>query len=304
MASKTGHIEVKPLTINTGAEIHGVDLTQPLTPEEIKTIRDALLQWGVVFFREQFLDHAQHIDFARQFGEPTLGHEVFGHHADYPEIYPVTKHRKAFAARPKASQVWTDWHTDVTAAINPPWASILRAVVVPPYGGDTQWTNMSAVYRSLSPTMQGFVAQLRAVHQFMSAQSGENAKDYNDMVDSKALVSEHPMVIVHPETGEPSLYTNSEFVHHIAGLNPDESDALLRFLWAQCVRPEYTVRFRWEPGSIAFWDNRFTQHLAIRDVYQTDFERELYRVTLNGEVPVGVDGKSSTSLSGEPIIPV
>ena len=304
MSRPSEGIVINPLTVNTGAEIQGVDLTRALSLEEIKTIRKALMQWGVVFFRDQFLDHRQHIEFARLFGEPTSGHEVFGHHSEFPEIYPVTKHRKAFAARPRATQVWTDWHTDLTAAINPPWGSILRAVVVPPYGGDTQWTNMRAVYRSLSPTMQRFIGQLRSVHQFKRADSGINARDYNDMVDNKAFISEHPLVTVHPETGEPSLYTSSEFVDNIVGMTPDESNALLQFLWEQCVNPEYTVRFHWEPGSIAFWDNRFTQHLAIRDVYQTDFERELYRVTLNGEVPVGVDGKPSTSLSGEPIRPV
>ena len=114
-------------------------------------------------------------------------------------------------------------------------------------------------------------------------------------------MSEHPFVTVHPETQELSLFTYHEFVKEIVGLTPAESDNLLHFLWEQCVRPEYTVRFRWEEGSIAFWDNRSTQHLAVRDVYDTDFSREFYRVTLNGEIPVGVDGRPSRPLSGDPI---
>ena len=109
------------------------------------------------------------------------------------------------------------------------------------------------------------------------------------------------MVTVHPETGEQSLYTSQEFTSHIVGLNPRESDALLEFLWEHCIRAEFCVRFRWEPGSIAFWDNRATQHQAIRDVYDTDFDRELYRVTLNGTVPVGVDGVPSRHIDGDRI---
>ena len=135
-------ILVKPLTVHIGAEIHGVDLTKPLSSLEVTSIRNALLRWKVVFFRQQDLTHAQHIEFARQFGDPTEGHVVFGGDSEYPELYPVTKHRTALAARPSANRVWTDWHTDVTAAVNPPFASILRSVVAPPYGGDTQWLNV------------------------------------------------------------------------------------------------------------------------------------------------------------------
>ncbi len=294
-------VTVKPLSVHIGAEMGGVDLTHSLSVEEVDTIRGALIQWGVIFFRDQHLTHEQHISFARKFGEPTPAHVVFGSDAEYPEIYPVTKHRKAIAARPSAARVWSDWHTDLTAALNPPFGSILRGVVVPPYGGDTQWTSMTAAYQGLSPKMQGFVSALRAVHRFMIAESGADAQDYNNSVNSKNLVSEHPMVTIHPETGQRALYTNSEFVDHIVGLTPEESKSLLHFLWEHCVRPEYTVRFKWEVGSIAFWDNRSSQHLAMRDVYHTDFDRHFYRVTLNGAIPVGVDGQKSKLISGESI---
>lgn len=298
------NIRITPLTVHIGAEISGVDLTRALSTEEVDLIRNALLKWRVIFFRGQHLDHAQHISFAKNFGEPTPGHVVFGNHGDYPEIYPVTKHRTAFAARPSATRVWTDWHTDITAAVNPPFASILRGVVVPPYGGDTQWTNMVAAFNALSLKMQEFLSGLRAVHRFKLAEGGEIAEAYNEKVNHRPLIAEHPMVIVHPETGERALYTNQEFVKEIVGLTPAESDVLLEYLWEHCVRSEFTVRFRWEEGSIAFWDNRSTQHIAVRDIYDSEFEREFYRVTLNGDVPTGADGKSSVTIDGEPIRPV
>ena len=294
-------VTVKPMTVHIGAEVGGVDLSRPLTEEQISVIREALNTWKVIFFRNQTLSHEQHIAFGRQFGELTSGHIVFGNDAEYPEIYPVTKHRTASANRPATTRVWTDWHTDVTAAINPPFGSILRAVVVPPYGGDTQWTNMVAAYRALSPKMQAFLATLRAVHQFKRAGGGENAETYNRKVDDKSLMTEHPIVTVHPETGEHALFANQQFVKEIAGLTMTESDMLLEYLWEHCIRAEFIVRFRWEEGSIAFWDNRSTQHLAVRDVYDTDFEREFYRVTLNGSVPVGIDGKPSNRISGDAI---
>ena len=294
-------VTVKPMTVHIGAEVGGVDLSRPLTEEQISVIREALNTWKVIFFRNQPLSHEQHIAFGRQFGELTSGHIVFGNDAEYPEIYPVTKHRTASASRPAAARVWTDWHTDITAAINPPFGSILRAVVVPPYGGDTQWTNMVAAYRALSPVMQAFLATLRAVHRFKRAGGGENAESYNRKVDDKSLMTEHPLVTVHPETGEHALFANQQFVKKIAGLTMTESDMLLEYLWEHCIRAEFTVRFRWEEGSIAFWDNRSTQHLAVRDVYDTDFEREFYRVTLNGSVPVGIDGKPSNRISGDAI---
>ena len=159
------YVEVVPLTLHIGAEIRGVDLSKPLLPEQVKEVRDAFLKWKVVFFRSQNLDHAQHVAMARQFGEPTIGHAVFGHVEGYPEVYSVAKTRTANENR-EAMMVtpWSGWHTDITAAVNPPFASILRGVTIPPYGGDTFWTNLVAAYQGLSPTMRGFVDTLRAVH--------------------------------------------------------------------------------------------------------------------------------------------
>lgn len=297
------HVRVEPMTVHTGALIHGVDLTCALSSAEVQVIRQALLQWKVVFFRNQHLTHQQHINFARQFGDPTPAHAVFGQHPEYPEIYPVTKHRTAFAGRPSAKRVWTDWHTDVTAVINPPFASILRGVVVPPYGGDTHFTNMVSAFEALSPALKSFLSGLRAIHRFKRARDHDQADDYNKMIDQNPVMAEHPLVAVHPETGEHSLFTSQEFCREIVELSPRESEVLLEFLWEHSIRAEFSVRFRWEPGSIAFWDNRSTQHQAIRDVYDTDFEREMYRVTLNGVTPVGVDGNPSRHISGDVIKP-
>ena len=281
-------LDIKPLAIHIGAEIDGVDLTHPLATEQISGIKAALLRWKVVFFRNQPLNHQQHIDFACQFGEPTPGHVVFGGDESYPEIYSIAKDRTANRNRHVAAlRPWTGWHTDITAAINPPWASILRGDVVPAYGGDTQWTNLAAAYASLSPALQKFVEALTAEHRLA--------------LGKHVLASIHPLVRVHPETGERVLYVSPSFVRSVIGLKPHESQKLLELLWEQAIRPEYTVRFKWEPGCVAFWDNRSTAHLAPADIFDSDFERQFYRVTLVGEVPVGVDGQLSSAVAGDPI---
>ncbi len=292
-------IEVVPLTLHIGAEIRGVDLTRPLPPAQTKAVREAFLKWKVIFFRDQNLDHAQHVTMARQFGEPTIGHAVFGHVEGYPEVYSVAKNRTA-NQKYEAMTVtpWFGWHTDVTAAVNPPCASILRGVTIPPYGGDTFWTNLAAAYNGLSEPMRRFVEGLRAVHAFEPRGGGT----YNESVKRRALRSEHPLVTVHPETGERMLFVSPSFIKSIVGLSPRESAKILEILWEHVVRPEYTVRFKWNGGDIAFWDNRSTAHLAPRDIFQSDFDRQLYRITLVGEPLTGVDGSRSTSIEGFPIL--
>ena len=300
----SNQVQITPLSVHTGAEIGGVDLRYPLTNRQIDEIRGALLKWRGGFFRGQELTHPEHIALAKQFGEPTPGHVIFGNHIEYPEIYPVVKRRTAQGGNVAIKRAWTGWHTDITAAINPPAASILRSVVLPPYGGDTQWLNMAKAFEALSPPMQAFLSSLRAIHQYRRAADSKDKSGYNKLIEEHTMVSEHPLVAVHPETGEKILFTNAAYVDHIVGLTPRESQCLLEYLWEHCLQPEFTIRFRWNAGSIAFWDNRATQHQAIGDIFDTDFDRELYRVTLNGEVPVGTDGRKSTAISGESIKPV
>lgn len=301
IANVESGVQIRPLATHIGAEIKGVDISEPLSELDRQAVWNALLDWKVVFFRGQKLDHRTQVAFARQFGELTPAHVVFGGENEFPEVYSVAKNRTANSNRNNlVHRAWTGWHTDITATHNPPAASILRGEIVPPFGGDTQWTNLAAAYRALSPTMQAFVDGLRGVHSFGQA-AGNNTREYNERVETHRYVSEHPLVRVHPETGERVLYVSPSFLKSIVGLSPRESQGVLELLWEHAVRPEFTVRFRWEPGSVAMWDNRATSHLAPRDIFDTEFERQFYRVTLLGDVPVGVNGEASSSIEGPPV---
>lgn len=296
-------LTVTPLTAHIGAQIDGVDLRFDLTARQVAAIRAALLQWKVVFFRNQYLSHEQQVGFSRQFGQLTVGHPVFGYVEGHPEIYSVGRNRKANRfAGPRLVRPWTGWHTDVTAAVNPPFASILRGVTIPPYAGDTQWTNLVTAYRGLSPALRAFVDTLTGEHRFTPPEGALAKSDFVDDVKKRPLVSHHPLVRVHPETGERALYVSPSFLKHIVELAPRESEQLLQLLFEHVIRPEYTVRFKWEPGSIAFWDNRSTAHLPPVDIFDTEFDRQLYRTTLVGDVPVGVDGQESVAVEGEPVL--
>ncbi|CAG2137940.1 TauD/TfdA dioxygenase family protein [Cupriavidus plantarum] len=296
-------LHIAPLSAHIGAEIHGADLTQPLPAAQVAAIRRALLRWKVVFFRDQALTHETQVAFARQFGELTVGHPVFGHVEGHPEVYSIGKHRKVNRFQGQTNvRPWTGWHTDVTAAVNPPAASILRGVTIPPYGGDTQWTNLVAAYQALSAPLKAFVDGLRGIHRFTAPAGASATREFDSLVNRASLVSEHPLVRVHPETGERALYVSPSFLKSVKDLTPRESQQILELLWEHAIRPEFTVRFKWEPGSVAFWDNRSTAHLAPTDIFDLDFDRQLYRVTLVGDVPVGPDGRASVALEGDPVL--
>lgn len=299
----TPHLSVEPQSAHIGALISGAALERPLSAAEVHTIRSALLRWKVVFFRDQHLTHEQQLAFSRQFGELTLGHPVFGHVDGHPELYSIAKHRKANRHNGQAEQrPWTGWHADVTAAHNPPAASILRGVTIPPYGGDTQWTNLAAAYNALSAPLQTFLHSLRGEHRFSAPQGATASQEYLELVRDNTLVSEHPLITVHPETGEKVLYISPGFLKSIVDLNIRESRVLLEFLWEHAVSSEFTVRFKWEPGSLAFWDNRATAHVAPQDIFALEFDRQLYRSTLVGTIPVGADGRESTAIQGDPVL--
>lgn len=288
------------MSVFTGAEIFGVDLKRPLTPEQKQDVWNALLRWKVVFFRGQHLDHSEHVAFARQLGQPTVGHVLYGHEEGFPEVYSVAKKRERHTHMdPDPVRPWTGWHTDLTTIVNPPAASILRGVTIPPYGGDTQFANLVAAYNALSATMRQFIDGLRGVHGY-----GKVTGNALTQTNRKSFSSEHPLVRVHPETGERALYVSPAFLRSVVGLTARESQALLELLWEHAVRPEFVVRFRWNAGDIAIWDNRATAHLAPEDIFDTDFDRQLYRITLVGDIPVGVDGAPSTALVGEMLGPV
>ena len=299
-------IEIKPLTIHTGAEISGVDLNQPISDRDATDIWDAFLKWKVVFFRDQPMSHADQVTFGRRFGELTIGHAVFGHVDGYPEIYSIAKDRwdNRYKPAPKNIRPWTGFHADITAAVNPPAVSILRGVTIPPYGGDTLWANLVVAYDSLSEPVRNFVDGLRGLHKFQPPGEIDVTEEYKAMQERRRLTTEHPMVRVHPETGERVLYISPSFLKSIVGMEPRESELILEMLWEHSVRPEFTLRYKWEPNDLAMWDNRAVVHCAPRDIYETDFDRQLYRITMLGDIPVGVDGRQSVSISGEPITPI
>jgi alpha-ketoglutarate-dependent taurine dioxygenase len=302
-------IDVQPLSGWTGAEVRGVDLSQELSDTTVTEIRDALVRWKVVFFRNQRLDHAAQIRFGRRFGEVTPGHPYEGDVAPegFPEIHTVSP--EAYTRRygkNYSEQLGSNgpgWHADVTPLVNPPWASILRAEVVPPFGGDTQFANVAAAYQGLSPSVRQFIDGLRAEHRFGHArQAAQSQERIGEWVRTNPLATIHPVVRVHPETDEKVIYVNPGFTTHIVGLSPRESRHVLDLLFEQVGRPEYTVRWKWEPGSVAFWDNRAALHLAPRDFQHLDGNRILHRITLTGDVPVGPDGTPSESIEGEPFL--
>jgi alpha-ketoglutarate-dependent taurine dioxygenase len=302
-------LTVRPVAGHIGADINGVDLAQPLAESDVQQIREALHRHKVVFFRGQELDHASQIAFARQFGELTYAHpHDDAPPEDHPEIFTIDPTRfeerygKGFREeyRKRQYSYFDGWHTDVTAAVNPPAGSILRAERVPEVGGDTTWTNLVAAYQGLSAPVRAFVDTLRAEHRYGGNGRVSGDSEYARRINSNLLVSIHPVVRVHPETGERALFVNPGFTSHIVDVTPSESKRILELLYAEITRPEYTVRFRWEAGHVAFWDNRATAHLAPRDLEHLDVERRLHRVTLIGDLPVGPDGRSSDLVEGRP----
>jgi alpha-ketoglutarate-dependent sulfate ester dioxygenase len=302
-------VDVRPQSGWTGAEIHGVDLSQPLDERTVAEIRQALLRWKVVFFRDQQLDHSSQIRFGQYFGEATPAHPYEGDTAPtgYPEIHTVSPaayaHRYGPNYHAQLGFNGPGWHADVTPLINPPAASILRAEVIPAYGGDTQFTNVAAAYDGLSEPLKELIGGLHAEHRFgHSTEAAHSQETIGDLVRSNPLVTIHPVVRVHPETGERVIYVNPNFTSHIVELGPRESRHLLDLLYEQVASPEYTVRFKWEPGSLAFWDNRAALHLAPRDFDHVPGDRVLHRITLVGDVPAGIDGQPSESVSGQPFV--
>lgn len=302
----TTAVTVSPLSGWTGALISGVDLAAPLSDADKTAIRDALHRWKVVFFRDQTLDHAAQIAFGAQFGAVTPGHPYEGDSAPagFPQIHTVSPaaydYRYGTRYRTRQSPNGPGWHADVTPLINPPSHSILRAEVVPPFGGDTQFTNVAAVYQGLSESVREFIGDLRAEHRFgASVAADRSSEKIGDLVRTNPLASVHPVVRIHPKTKEPVVYVNPSLTREIVDLSPRESRHIMDLLFEEIARPEYSVRFKWEPGSVAFWDNRAALHLAPRDFEHVEGDRVLHRITLVGDIPVGPDGRQSESISGE-----
>jgi alpha-ketoglutarate-dependent sulfate ester dioxygenase len=287
-------IDVRPIAGHIGAEIHGVDLTRPLDAAAVRAIRDALLRWKVVFFRGQFITQAQHLAFARLFGEPTPAHPTLpAAFDDFPEILLLDNHAHS---RVDAPNIESRWHTDVTFLPAPPMASILRGDVVPPYGGDTQWTNLVVAYETLSAPLRDLCDTLHAVHHnALPISRGDLSSELRGQFMSRVIRAEHPVVRVHPETGERALFVNPNFTDYIVELSRREGGHILEMLYEHIAGAELTCRFRWEPGSIAFWDNRATAHLVPTDV-PAGMHRSMQRITLAGDITRGADGSMGRAL--------
>ena len=266
-------VGISPLGPAIGAEIDNVDLTQPLTSEQLSSIRHAWLKHQVVFFREQNLSLEQHIGFARQFGELHI-HPNVPSHPDFPEVLVIRadENSKRVAGH--------GWHTDVSCDLAPPAGSILRLTQTPEHGGgDTLFASMYAAYDALSSHWQTFLSGLTALHE-----SAHVHGRYHGQADAHEFVAaEHPVIRTHPETGRKGIYVNSAFTTRISGMKANESRATLDFLFRHMEHVDFQCRFSWTPHSIAMWDNRCVQHHAAWDYYPE--VRHGYRVTLAGDAP-------------------
>ena len=279
------HLEVEKISGSLGAEVSGVDLSQELPDEVIAEIRQALLDNLVIFFRDQALTPARQLAFAKRWGEIHL-HPYMQGMDDYPEILEIVKtpqDKKNFGG---------SWHSDQMFTANPAMGTMLYGKVIPSAGGDTMWTNQYLAYESLSEGMRRMLDPLKAVSRGdnFSSHDGKTRKEYYaDKISMKVrdpgstqTVTTHPLVRTHPETGRKALFIGGH-VHKFEDMTEQESRPLIDFLMQHSTRPEFTCRFRWKSGSVAFWDNRCTQHFAIND-YPAE-TRIMHRVTICGDTP-------------------
>ncbi len=273
--SKYDYIKVYPMTGALGAQIEGVNLAQSMKAEVISEIRQALLDHLVIFFNHQELTPQQQLAFAQKFGQPMEYPLIKG----LPECPQVTQVIKLEHERMNFGGVW---HSDTTYMECPPMATMLYAVEIPPYGGDTLFANQYMAYETLSDGLQQTLNGLVAINSSTMAHAFKTQVDrLRDEPEHKVLVAAHPVVRPHAETGRKALYVNTNHTKHFQGWTVEESRPLLEYLFKHQVRPEFTCRFRWQRGSVAFWDNRCTQHNPVNDYH--GFKRIMHRVTLDGK---------------------
>ncbi|WP_016950479.1 TauD/TfdA family dioxygenase [Anabaena sp. PCC 7108] len=287
------NIEIEPVAGRIGAKIQGVDLSANLGDDIINEIRKALVEYKVIFFRGQELDTNGQVAFARRFGEITTAHPTVPSLPGHPEVLDLDYSRTVALAN--------NWHTDVTFVDRPPFGSVLRVLEIPSAGGDTIWANTATAYQDLPEHLRNLANQLWAVHsnayEYATAfDIFETVKSYRDVFTSTVYETLHPVVRLHPETGERGLFIGG-FVRQLRGLSPTKSAYILLLLQSHVTRPENTVRWRWQVGDVAFWDNCATQHYTVADY--GDQPCRVQRVTIAGDLPVGIDGKHSEAIKGD-----
>lgn len=281
------HIEVKPYGGACGAEIFGVQISSSISNDAINEIKLAFLDHLVIFFRDQTINPQGLKAFGKHFGSFHI-HPFVGSLEDHPEIMIVVKN-------PEDKYNFSGtWHSDVTFDETPPLGSILCAMDVPTYGGNTLFANQYLAYDMLSDTYKSILSGLNAVHsaENVYGEQGEyNSQDYRSKHSGTPIQSDnrahkrtaHPIIRTHPETGRKALYVNEPFTVGIEGMLEEESEPILRYLVQHAIQPDICCSFRWEPGSIAFWDNRCLQHYALND-YPGE-RRVMWRLTINGDKP-------------------
>ncbi|MEV0179364.1 TauD/TfdA family dioxygenase [Streptomyces sp. NPDC050625] len=285
-------IEIRKITAKIGAQVSGVDLSAPLGQETVTALREALNVHKALVFDDVHLDDEGQQAFARHFGDLTTAHPTVGAVDGAPNVLPVDSERG------RANH----WHTDVTFVLNPPQASTLRSITVPPYGGETLIASSAAAYRDLPEPLRRLADTLWAEH----TNDYDYAVPHEEVDEEKAAQraqftsityrTAHPVVRVHPLTGERGLFIGG-FAQRIVGLSTGESRKILDLLQPYVTRPENVLRWRWSEHQLVLFDNRITQHYAI-DNYDGR-PRRLHRVTVAGDVPVGIEGKESYSIEGD-----
>ncbi len=279
-----GTLSIEPVSPALGAEIHGVNLeTAAADPALIAAIRQALLKHKVLFFRDQDISAGAQVAFARSFGELEV-HPVLRHHPEHAELVVLDRG----SHRPANENIF---HADTTWRQRPSMASILRCIECPSVGGDTIWSNMVLAYERLPDRVKAVCEGLYAMHDIAHSFGGDHSPEKRRQLGREFPAQEHPVVAIHPETGERILYVNQGFTAHFSnytqkrerGIGADfalEANRLMNYLFVQAAQPEFQVRLRWRPNTIAFWDNRATQHYAVQDYYPA--VRRMLRATVVG----------------------
>ncbi len=272
-------LKISPVAAALGAEIEGVDLREEITDELFAAIRETLVKYQVIFFRGQPIEPAHQKALADRFG-PLQTHPAYATVEGYPEI-------TILESTPDKPTKIEKWHTDMTFRPHPPLATMLRSRIVPEQGGDTLFASMTAAYDALSQPMQNFLGDLSAVHDFSHgfreslAEPGGRERLAGALADNPPV--EHPVIRTHPESGLKLIFVNELFTTRIVGLNNNESEHLLTFLFNHIKAPEFNCRFRWQADCIALWDNRSTQHKPVNDYFPAP--RRMERITIDGDRP-------------------